>query len=101
MTITWIFKNLFNDISGNKRQGSHAELPKEENLDVEVDIYITELSALLKLIQVRLHSDTARCIDVSSSLNSVNYMVTFAVLSGWSSVDVGNNCRQAPQKCVW
>lgn len=36
---------------GNKRQGSHAELPKEENLDVEVDIYITELSALLKLIQ--------------------------------------------------
>lgn len=53
MTITRIFKNLFNDISGNKRQGSHAELPKEENLDVEVDIYITELSALLKLIQVR------------------------------------------------
>lgn len=36
---------------GHKRQGSHAELPKEENLDVEVDIYITELSALLKLIQ--------------------------------------------------
>lgn len=53
MTITRIFKNLFNVISGNKRQGSHAELPKEENLDVEVDIYITELSALLKLIQVR------------------------------------------------
>nr|XP_022317567.1 exocyst complex component 7-like isoform X1 [Crassostrea virginica] len=36
---------------GHKRQGSHVELPKEEILDVEVDIYITELSALLKLIQ--------------------------------------------------
>lgn len=58
---TRIFKNLFNDISGNKRQGSHAELPKEENLDVEVDIYITELSALLKLIQVRELSTFRYC----------------------------------------
>ncbi|XP_062575861.1 exocyst complex component 7-like [Saccostrea cucullata] len=36
---------------GHRRQGSHTDIPKEENLEVEVDIYITELSALLKLIQ--------------------------------------------------
>ncbi|XP_048763303.2 exocyst complex component 7-like [Ostrea edulis] len=36
---------------GHRRQGSYNEMPKEENLDVEVDIYITELSALLKLVQ--------------------------------------------------
>ncbi|KAK3090620.1 hypothetical protein FSP39_013185 [Pinctada imbricata] len=36
---------------GHRRQGSYNELTKEESFDVEIDIYITELTALLKLIQ--------------------------------------------------
>ncbi|XP_060071715.1 exocyst complex component 7-like [Ylistrum balloti] len=36
---------------GHRRQGSYTDVIKEESLDVEIDIYITELTALLKLMQ--------------------------------------------------
>jgi len=39
--------------TGHRRQGSSTEI-KEDMCDVDIDIYITELTALLKLMQVRL-----------------------------------------------
>lgn len=38
---------------GHRRQGSSTEI-KEDMCDVDIDIYITELSALLKLMQVMI-----------------------------------------------
>lgn len=40
----------FSASKGHRRQGSYND--SVENLDVEVEIYITQLSALLKLMQV-------------------------------------------------
>ena len=43
---------LISATKGHRRQGSYNDIL--ENLDQEVDIYITQLSALLKLMQVLL-----------------------------------------------
>ncbi|XP_060593061.1 LOW QUALITY PROTEIN: exocyst complex component 7-like [Ruditapes philippinarum] len=39
---------------GHRRTGSAAEMIKEEQCDVDIDVYITELTALLKLMQSEL-----------------------------------------------
>lgn len=49
---------------GHRRQGSYNDMI--ENLDTEVDIYITQLSALLKLMQVHI-----RYIELSTKLHYV------------------------------
>lgn len=40
--------------AGHRRTGSSADLIKEEQCDVDIDIYVTELTALLKLMQSEL-----------------------------------------------
>ncbi|XP_060587779.1 exocyst complex component 7-like isoform X2 [Ruditapes philippinarum] len=40
--------------AGHRRTGSAAEMIKEEQCDVDIDVYITELTALLKLMQSEL-----------------------------------------------
>ena len=37
---------------GHKRTGSNVEIMKDDVCDVDIDIYITELTALLRLMQV-------------------------------------------------
>ena len=44
--------NLSIAISGHKRTGSNAEIIKEDVCDVDIEVYITELTALLRLMQV-------------------------------------------------
>lgn len=40
--------------AGHRRTGSAVEMVKEEQCEVDIDVYITELSALLKLMQSEL-----------------------------------------------
>ncbi|XP_053390716.1 exocyst complex component 7-like [Mercenaria mercenaria] len=40
--------------AGHRRTGSAAEMIKDEQCDVDIDVYITELTALLKLMQSEL-----------------------------------------------
>ncbi|CAL1548455.1 unnamed protein product [Lymnaea stagnalis] len=40
---------------GHRRQGSYPDLIKEESADLETDLYISELSALLRLMQSEAH----------------------------------------------
>ena len=51
-------------ILGHKRTGSNAEIIKDDVCDVDIDVYITELTALLRLMQVRIWLQGRSLIEI-------------------------------------
>ena len=52
-------------ILGHKRTGSNAEIIKDDVCDVDIDVYITELTALLRLMQVSKDMPSREITDVN------------------------------------